>query len=165
MTRCELRWVGLGGALVALALVAGARPSAAAHPAQTTPTVVVEPTAAPVPVFLPRLLKRYDPRLPGPIESRFEGYVVKLTREGREGCAPATHVLQTKPEGFPGAVGLAVLYSPHPGADYNLDFYIGEYVEVFGFGGMAPTACRTLSWQLLSVEAIRRIVLPPGAVR
>jgi hypothetical protein len=157
-------WVGAG--VLVVGLVGGARPSSALVPAQATPTVVVvEPTPAPVPVFLPRLLKRFDPHTPGPVESRMEGYVVKLTQAGREACAPGTHVLQTQPEGFPGAAALAILYSTHPGPQYNLDFYVGEYVQVFGFSSLAPPACASLSWQILSVEAIRRIILPPGVAR
>lgn len=131
-------------------------------PGQETPTVIVEPTAEPRPAYFPRLLRVYDERLPEPVTTRLEGYVVKLTRDGREACAPATHVLQSRPDGFPNAVAHAVLHSPHPEPELNLDLYLGEYVEVFGFSSLAPEACVTLTWQHLRVEALRRVILPPG---
>ncbi len=150
--------------VVSVGWPAGARGRAtrASAPAQGTPTIVVEPTSVPRPAYLPSLLLAYDSRLPEPLTTRLEGYVVKLTREGREACAPATHVLQTRPDGFPNAVAHAVLHSPHPEPELTLDLYLGEYVEVFGFSSLAPETCQSLSWQHLQVEAIRRVIVPPG---
>jgi len=129
---------------------------------QETPTVIVEPSPVPRPIYLPRSLASYDPRVPEPLQTRGQGYLVKLTQAGRTACAPATHVLQDRPEGVVNARPWAVLHSPHPEPELNLDLYVGEYVEVFGFSSLTPDECRSLTWQILSVEALRRIVLPPG---
>jgi hypothetical protein len=162
------RALGLATTLLASAtfitlLAARPLPGAAQQP-EPTPTarIVTEPTAAPVPAYLPRILRNVDSRTPDAVVTRLEGYLVKLTAVGRAACAPGTHILQKKPEGFPNAAGIAALYSPHREPEYNLDLFTGDYVEVFGFAGLAPDDCRSLTWQLLTVESIRRIIVPPG---
>jgi hypothetical protein len=162
MTR-RIGWLtSMAVCAVLAALGFGAAGGARGQPPEPTPPIITEPTVAPRPVFLPRLLKRYDPLAPDPPVTLLEGYVVKLTAEGRASCSPATHLVQDKPEGYPNATAQALLYSPHPEPELNLDLFVGEYVETFGFGSLAPEACAKLSWQLLAVESIRRKEILPG---
>jgi hypothetical protein len=153
----------LGTALALLGL-SPLRPAPAGlgAPLQTTPTVVVEPTSPPRPLYLPSAALNHDPNLPGALTTRLEGFLIKLTRAGREACAPGTHLLQDKPEGHPDAQVHAVLHSPHPDPELNLDLYVGEYVETFGFSELAAEPCQALTWQLLKVQSLRKIILPPG---
>jgi hypothetical protein len=159
----------MGWALVLLAfgvLLAGGEreaPPAKAQgtPPEATPTPLVIPVHTPAPLFLPDLLQGYDPLLPGPIESRAEGWLAPLTSRGRRACAPATHVLLRDPEGTLNNFALAVLRAAFPDPALNLDLFIGEYVLLSGTSEQAPDACDVVTWRSIIVEAIEEKEVPP----
>ena len=141
-------------------LSSGAAASAQVRPTATEGAPITAPQPEPTPVFMPHVLRAYDPRLPAPLGETLEGYVAALTRAGREACAPGTHVLLTRPEGTRGAEPVAVAYAARPGADLNLDFYLGDHVEVSGATDLAPDAC-VITWRVVRVERIARRDVPP----
>lgn len=129
-----------------------------ATPGDGTP--IVDPQPEPTPIYLPAVARDYDAALPGPVGGALEGYVAALTRAGRSACAPATHVLLTRPEGTRGAETVAVIHAARPGPDLNLDFFLGEYVAASGATDLAPEACR-IAWRSLRVERIDALDTPP----
>lgn len=164
-----MRSVAATFALAALLLGAGAmapldhRPAARAALPAATPgdgTPIVEPQPELAPVFLPIAARAYDPSLPGPVGDALEGYVAALTRAGRAACAPATHVLLTRPEGTRGAQTVAVAHAARPGPELELDFFLGEYIAVRGATDLTPGAC-TITWRSVRVESIVVVDTPP----
>lgn len=135
--------------------------------AVSTGTPIVDPvpteTPPPLPLYLSIVHRDYDPRLPGPVPSRLEGYVAKLQPDGRRDCAPASHALLDSPEGSAGARVISLLHRARPEPELNLDLYLGDYVEVTGPVSMAPERCRHLTWQIMAVSQITGRELPPGA--
>jgi hypothetical protein len=127
--------------------------------AQEEPTPVIDPQPLPEAVFLPLIQKAYDPAAPGAVVSQQSGFLTGLSRSGRDACRPGTHALLSKPEGSPGAIVLAVLQSDRPGI--NLDFHVGDYVEVEGTVDLAPPDCRILTHWAMRVSAIQSVDIPP----
>lgn len=157
--------LGLAMTLLCSTLVLGAsgRPAQAelarSSGAQEEPTPVIDPQPLPEPIHLPLVQLAYDPVAPGAVVSKQSGFLSGLSRSGRDACRPGTHALLDKPEGSPGAVVLAVLQSDLPGI--NLDFHVGDYVEVEGTVDLAPVECRILTHWAMRVSAIQSVDIPP----
>ncbi len=130
-------------------------------PVLPTPTPLVVPVLTPSPLYLPLTHQEYDPLLPGPIESRAEGYLTSLTASGKRACAPATHVLLRDPEGSRDNEARAVLSAARSDPDLNLDLYVGEYVELTGTTHLTPPDCDVLTWRHIAVGAIREKEVGP----
>lgn len=123
---------------------------APAHRPPSTP--IVDPIPVLEPVYLPLAMRKYDPRLPDALAFSFDGYVTALNREGRQTCAPATHLLLSAPEGTPGNKVIAALYSTRR---VELDFYVNLCVHISGPVSLTSTACqRGFTWQLVDVTSI-----------